>query len=126
MVEESVGPPPLMKKHLAALDALFPPPDRSGSDSRTPQAPITQTKNAGTSNPGGLNSTFQIPPSPAYTVLPSVSSTKTSVITPLSSHKSATTLKTREAVKCRFQGCDGPGGGAGGNPREMKLHYAGR
>ena len=127
MVEESVGPPPLMKKHLAALDALFPPPARSGSDSRTPQAPPTQTKNAGTSNTGGFNSTFQIPTSPAYTVLPSVSSMKTSVITPLSSHTtSATTLKTREAVKCRFQNCDGPGGGAGGNPREMKLHYAGR
>merc|ERR1719495_1367202 len=82
--------------------------------------------NAGTSNPGGLNSTFQIPPSPAYTVLPSVSSTKTSVIKSLPSHTSGTTLKTREAVKCRFQNCDGPGGGAGGNPREMKLHYAGR
>ena len=40
MVEESVGPPPLIKKHLAALDALFPPPSPQFRYSRNPYTPL--------------------------------------------------------------------------------------
>ena len=140
-VEESVGKP-LMKKQsaattLAALDALFPPASNdsiqsrsiSGSPLVTPsiplQKPTVPTKGAGTPafNLPNSNSTFKAPSS-TYTVLPAVSSSPTlSVITPLSSLTNAPALKISEVLKCRFRDC---GGAGGGNPREMKLHYAGR
>ena len=136
-VEESVGKP-LMKDEagattLAALDALF-PSAASNQSSQSILCPplVSSAPAAGGGGSGTLtlnlpefNSTFQIPSSTSstYTILPAVSSTTPSVITPLSSLTNAPALKISEVLKCRFRDCGGPGGG---NPREMKLHYAGR
>merc|ERR1719341_2458158 len=136
-VEESVGKP-LMKNEagattLAALDALFPSPasDQSSQSILCPPL-VSSAPAAGGGGSGTLtlnlpefNSTFQIPSSTSstYTVLPAASSTTPSVITPLASLTNAPALKISEVLKCRFRDCGGPGGG---NPREMKLHYAGR
>ena len=145
-LEESSGKP-LMKKQtgtttLAALDALFPPPAASNNSLQSilcPPPPVTASQSLQTTAPAvrgtgsgiitfnlqEFNSTFKIPPSTSstYTVLPAVSSTTPSVIIPLASLTNAPVLKISEVLKCRFRDCGGPGGG---NPREMKLHYAGR
>jgi len=86
---------------LAALTAMLPTTQPAGASSKPQGGDLLATAVAALAAP------------PA-----------TAVAAPAAPPAAPPSLRITELLRCRFEGCSGPGGG--GNPREMKLHYAGR